>query len=592
MDADGLILPGIRDRGNEGAIIAEILEIKEHTGAGSIDVETKIHAGSQAEMGEIMTSLDAVDDFKTRVDTQLTAQGLEQCSGLRTLSPWVELCSESDLRYLHGFTDVRWVHPSDGDPFKDVAGKFMFKTNEGEICCPLWAGYLDWAPRNFPLDLMDLVASMLQIEAAKRPHMKSVSERLDSMTMMYDLKEAIDEKKSTMEIMIKCILETLSRESFGRRGLLLGEEDKREMFEKFADSRQGGEERLTQAGLAKALAALHLKCDEGEVHKLMRRIDINNHGVIDFTGFCDLVKERWERKKSDLFDEAQEEANKVTPALTEIVKEMRSVQDSTSRERSEQTIRSVFENFADNMLVKDVKENLEKTSGVKVCKGDAFLTTLSVLRILSYDKVARPLRSVPRTTLLDSMKRFVASHGKMRLVRRNAERCLDRRNAERCIDLRKGWSVAVACCCYNKLLHLRPVIDSGSDATGQTQRLPPLTIPSSLVNAEPQRAGSIAQQADDDDQSMNTKERLGELMMVSLESEGLSFRSRPVSCQLCWLLIVIRVDANRKLNLKATDVGSIAGRPAAYWLPCTRKIWIFVWGKTKKGRRQDGRADL
>ena len=61
-------------------------------------------------------------------------------------------------------------------------------------------------------------------------------------------------------------------------------------FDKFADSREGGEPRMTRAGLAKALAALHLQREEGEVDELMRRYDINSDGVIDFAEFCVLVQ--------------------------------------------------------------------------------------------------------------------------------------------------------------------------------------------------------------------------------------------------------------------------------------------------------------
>ena len=61
-------------------------------------------------------------------------------------------------------------------------------------------------------------------------------------------------------------------------------------FDKFADSREGGEPRMTRAGLIKALAALHLKRDEGEVDELMRSIDINSDGAIDFAEFCVLIQ--------------------------------------------------------------------------------------------------------------------------------------------------------------------------------------------------------------------------------------------------------------------------------------------------------------
>lgn len=61
-------------------------------------------------------------------------------------------------------------------------------------------------------------------------------------------------------------------------------------FDKFADSREGGEPRMTRAGLAKALAALHLQREEGEVDELMQRYDINSDGVIDFAEFCVLVQ--------------------------------------------------------------------------------------------------------------------------------------------------------------------------------------------------------------------------------------------------------------------------------------------------------------
>ena len=64
----------------------------------------------------------------------------------------------------------------------------------------------------------------------------------------------------------------------------------RREFDKFADSREGGEPRMTRAGLAKALAALHLQREEGEVDELMRRYDINSDGVIDFAEFCVLVQ--------------------------------------------------------------------------------------------------------------------------------------------------------------------------------------------------------------------------------------------------------------------------------------------------------------
>ena len=61
-------------------------------------------------------------------------------------------------------------------------------------------------------------------------------------------------------------------------------------FDKFADGREGGEPSMTRAGLAKALAALHLQREEGEVDELMQRYDINSDGVIDFAEFCVLVQ--------------------------------------------------------------------------------------------------------------------------------------------------------------------------------------------------------------------------------------------------------------------------------------------------------------
>ena len=47
--------------------------------------------------------------------------------------------------------------------------------------------------------------------------------------------------------------------------------------------------RMTRAGLM-ALAALHFRRDAGEVDELMRKIDINSDGLIDFAEFCVIVQ--------------------------------------------------------------------------------------------------------------------------------------------------------------------------------------------------------------------------------------------------------------------------------------------------------------
>ena len=61
-------------------------------------------------------------------------------------------------------------------------------------------------------------------------------------------------------------------------------------FEKYADDKEGAEMRMTRAGLTVALAALHFRRDAGEVDELMRKIDINSDGLIDFAEFCVIVQ--------------------------------------------------------------------------------------------------------------------------------------------------------------------------------------------------------------------------------------------------------------------------------------------------------------
>jgi hypothetical protein len=64
-------------------------------------------------------------------------------------------------------------------------------------------------------------------------------------------------------------------------------------FDKFADITDSAEKekhRMTRGGLAKALAALNLKHDAGEIEGLMAQVDINKDGEVDFNEFRFLVK--------------------------------------------------------------------------------------------------------------------------------------------------------------------------------------------------------------------------------------------------------------------------------------------------------------
>ena len=137
-----------------------------------------------------------------------SSRALNNDDGIR----WNSLGRISFLNRAQGLTGVLWVPPTQNERLhRGGIFQFMFGSVEDRaIVCPVFTGHQSWlgCESTMPAEATDLVDTMLRMDPAKRPDHATIHRTLQRLILQEDLSEAIVNKKQE----INTITERLQRD--------------------------------------------------------------------------------------------------------------------------------------------------------------------------------------------------------------------------------------------------------------------------------------------------------------------------------------------------------------------------------------------